>query len=111
MRHTDTLLRHPAPSIAAQEAEDAKAKRVRLDAMAARAYVLQGLAQTEGWALFVEACRNEELAILAILERSADPTTLAKVAGSLLVVRSFQTWAQDSAQELLQAVKDAAEDE
>lgn len=111
MRYTSVLLKHPVPSIEKQHQEDVKETRRRLDTMAAEAQSLQALQNHPGWVIFMDCLKNEELVIMALLERTSEPTALAKVAGSLLVVRSFQTWAEDRASDLLAAIKDAAPDE
>lgn len=109
MRYTDVLLKQKSPSLEAQEEANERDLRQRLDAMSAEAQSLQTLKQHPGWQAFEAALRNEELSLLSLMERASDPTTLAKVAGSLLVIRSFQTWADDRANELLAAIEDAVE--
>lgn len=107
MRHTDILLKHDAPSETARTKKEALALRQELDQMMAQAHALQELSNSAGWALFVDACKSDELTILGLIERAQDPISMAKLAGSLLTAKSFQTFAQDRAQDLLTAIESA----
>lgn len=106
MRHTDVLLKHRrGPS---EEEKEIKAEESRqLDQMAAEAHMLQELSMTPGWKLFQEACKADELTLMGLMEQN--PQNLPMLCGSLLTARSFQTWAEDRARDLLNAIEQAKE--
>lgn len=106
MRHTDVLLKHRR-SPSDEEKEIAQEEARAADAMAAEAHILQELSNHPGWALFKEACKNDELTIMGLMERN--PANLPMLCGSLLTARSFQSWAEDRARDLLAAIEQSKE--
>lgn len=92
MRHTTILLRGEKQP---QEEAPTQARKDMMDAMVRKANAISTLLTCPGWQEFVQACKDDELAILSAIEKNNDSTGLAKLAGSLLTVKSFQTWPQD----------------
>lgn len=89
MKHTDVLLgiEQPVDDSAAK-----KHRKDRLDYLTAKLQLVQSLSQHEGWKLFQVDAQAEELRILSLMESCSDPTTLAKLNGSLLTIKSFSDW-------------------
>lgn len=109
MRHTDVLLK-----LQSTQPEDLEAKKAKVDQLRElqqKSRVVYDLNKSEGWQVFVQELAIEEKKILALIERSNDPTTMAKLAGSLLVIKSFQSWPADVVKELDAAAKDLEKDE
>lgn len=105
-KHTANLMgiSPTSPQDAAAAAKEAKSLRLYQDKLIAEAHLLQELANHPGWKVFVDTMKTEELLTYSMLEKANDPITLAKLTGTLLVVKSFQTWADDRAKDLLEAI-------
>lgn len=95
MRHTDELM-----GVRTKQAASTVDRSAELVELQKRMRAVQELANTAGWACFVEELRSDEQRVLSLLERSIDPTTLAKLTGSLLVLKSFVDWPNYVAREL-----------
>ena len=106
MRHTDVLLK-VRTELAQDEASVEKARRDSADLLQSKLRLVQELGQSAGWAYFVSELKQERTKLFAMLERTTDPTTLAKVAGTLLAVESFTDWPEYMARELSAQVKDS----
>ncbi len=105
MKHTDNLLKI-RPETPNEDAKQEADNKSRLDNLQKKRRLVHELANNPGWALFVEELREERRKLFAILERSTDPTSLAKVAGTLLAVESFIDWPAYVASELDAQAKD-----
>lgn len=84
MKHTDQLLGIFEQATKSEARDTVYDKRILM--------ALQELEGQEGWRLFKEHCQQEQQLTLARLERSMDPTTLAKLTGVLLAITSFPSW-------------------
>lgn len=101
---TDTLMRHP---VATQEDEEAKAYRLAELQQAKAEWVdLDMLLKSRGWAISLDKLKRDEMDLLAKLELSQDPTTLAKLVGSLLANRGQQVWPERRKADLEQVIRD-----
>ena len=104
MKHTDVLLGiKPLGVVNAEKANERRATEQELNA---KVIMVQTLVQTNGWKFFVSELAEEEYRLLGMLERTADPTTLAKVTGTLLAVKSFADWPSTVLREVAAAVKE-----
>ena len=103
MRHTNVLM---MGSDLNEQREEQKRKEVTLNELTSKLRIVQDLSKSEGWKLFVEELHSEELKVLSLLERSSDSTTLAKLTGSLLVLKSFMDWPNYVAREVTELAND-----
>ncbi len=103
MKHTDVLLKiQTKPDNEAQEATKAET----LNGLQSKLRLVQDLSRTDGWKLFVEELVNERRKLFAMMERANDPTSLAKLTGTLLAVESFIDWPGYVSRELEAQAKD-----
>ncbi len=106
MRHMDVFLKHPNVAIP-RDVESVEEAKKLYEAIAARAKAVQHMSQTEGWKLFVAALKHEETTIMGHLEVAKTGEEHAKLVGSLLAVKSFQTWAEDEFDQAQDQLRDA----
>ncbi len=106
MKHTNVLLKQKGDGFYEEAELASKQKAQSLDDLQKRLRLVTELARSEGWAYFVSELKNEKSIILGLMEKASDPTTLAKLTGSLLVVESFSEWPGFKAQELDAQAKD-----
>lgn len=110
MKHTDVLLKIPSDELKREEVENKVERSKAINLLQTRLRMIHDLNQTEGWKFFVEELRVERFKLLSMLERSNDPTTLAKVTGTLLAVESFIDWPATVSRELEGQAKDMSLD-
>lgn len=96
----------PGKEIAEQEANT----QIQLNELTTKLRAIHDLARTEGWKLFLEDLDNERIQLLGELTKCSDPTTLAKVTGTLLCVERFKNFIYYMSQELEQAARNMQED-
>ena len=104
MKHLDALMGKKPPSVTKREYEEMAQEEQHRSALQAKLRLLQELSKSPGWAHFVKELKDHEGQLLSLMERAVDPTSLAKLTGSYLAVRSFSTWAQDEADTIIQAL-------
>lgn len=109
--HIDVAMHAPTERDEAQVAAELREREQEKSQLMVKARLLQELQQHPGWHLFVESMRAERNEYLAMLERSNDPTTLAKTAGMLVVNEAFADFPQREAARCFTRVKDLTEDE
>lgn len=109
-KENDVILKiRPAPG-----PQDAKLKADRtatLNRLQTSLRAIHDLAQSPGWALFQEDLKAERFDLLDRQLASTDPTTLAKLVGSQMVVERFTNWIPIMAQELEAAAQSMTEDD
>lgn len=106
MKHTDVLMGIKEESFYEEAERRSFENRRILDNLTTKLRAIQSLSQNEGWKFFVEELKVEKLKLLGLLEKAQDPTSLAKIAGSLLAVESFVDWPAYVGAELDAAAKD-----
>lgn len=100
---TDTLMKHPPASQEdreAKQARDAELVKARSEYMALDQLV------KHGWHIVKDKLQDDEFSILAKLELSQDPTTLAKLVGSLLACKAQQDWPTRRMADLVTLIQD-----
>lgn len=94
------------------EKEEARVERqLSLVALQRELRAITEMGQTPGWALFQEDLKRERLDLLNRQLHSTDPTTLAKLVGSQLVVERFVNWISIVQQELEASARDLSKPE
>ena len=99
MRHTDVLLGIKAP-------KQPQVTRTNKDELKHKFVLANDLRSSEGWLFFVSELQNEEQRLLAMIEKTENPTQLAKLNGTLLAVKSFINWPDYVSKELDAQMKD-----
>lgn len=104
MKHTNILLKNIEH--VEEEVRDPKI----LNDLHTKLRAIHDLVKTPGWQFFVEELKTERRKILALIERANDPTSLAKLTGTLLSVESFVEWPVYVSQEIEAQAKDLEND-
>lgn len=85
--------------------DEKEARHKFYDGVATNIRLLQGLVEHPAYKMFQAELSDEENAILNHME-TCSGDQLAKVAGALLSVRSYRTWAEDRVVELAAVLQD-----
>lgn len=109
MKNTDVLLKVRPDNYEDEERKRLENVKKNLDYIVTKLRLIDGLGKNEGWHLFVEDLKTEERRILRMIEITESPTQLAKLNGSLLVVKSFISYVPDTMAELDAQAKALAE--
>ncbi len=88
----------PAPK--PEPEENKKAREDYLNDLKRRLVAVHQFEKSEGWAEFKKDLENEEFSLLNLIEKSQDPTSLAKLTGTLLAVKRFANWPTFMSREL-----------
>lgn len=99
---TDTLLLHKTAT-EDKEAKDAQANEL---ALAKAEWQMLDQLMKYGWRLILEKLQHDEMEILVKLELAQDPTSMAKLVGSLLANRGQQVWPGRRMADLQQLIQD-----
>lgn len=86
-------------------------RKLLIDQLTTKLRAIHDLKNTLGWGYFLEDLNNERLDLLQRQLTCNDPTTLAKLVGSQLVIERFTNWVNIITQELEMAAKDLQNDE
>lgn len=106
MNHLDNIMKRYGYT---EDQAEAKATRQYYDNIQTEARHIQDMLQSPGWAHFLYQKKEEERTILAALERASEPTSMSRLTGCLLVVKSDQTWAEDRLRALEQVLAEQEE--
>lgn len=100
MRHTDGLLGIKPQHLDDIEKEQKEQYRQAVVSAKLKLEALQSLKHHPGWNIFRQHCQADKAKVMALLEVSQDPTSLAKLTGVLLAVTSFEQWAEQECESL-----------
>lgn len=103
-KHTQELFgRVIDAKIVPQEKEQ---RRKFYDGIAQNIRFLQTLAESPGYKMLQAELHDEERLVIDQFETVKDPVQLGKVAGVMLAIRSYKTWAEDRVVELTQVLQE-----